>query len=189
MGRQALAVIVVLILVVVVLGITLSYATAVPKNPFAHTPSYPTSSTTPTQTSTVSLTPMPMPTLTASPTPTVSPTPIVSDQYAYGYTPPAQALTIQAANYNSSVVTLYVQQTSGFPANPTTIIIKDTSGNTVETVGVASISPALTSDAMATGTLYKITSSTITTTLTSGSYKATLITQTLNSFASPIFVV
>lgn len=98
------------------------------------------------------------------------------------------AVQSSGVNTGATVVTIYAQQTGGPGAVPISIIIKDSTGNTVTTATIETIAPALTDGKMVQGTLYTIPTATITA-LTAGQYTATLVTSAGGNFVSPSFVV
>ncbi len=104
-----------------------------------------------------------------------------------------EKISIQAAQYTtgtSGTVTVYAQCTGGPTPIVNSLIIKNAQGNTVATVTAAITAPASPAPspvgAMVQGTLYTITGST---TLTAGTYTATLVTSAGGNFISPSFTV
>ncbi len=103
-----------------------------------------------------------------------------------------EKITVQASSYSGAttkIVTIYAQTTGGPTPVVSSIIIKDSTGNTVATVGIGTISPAVTGNALAKGTLYTIPGVALATARTSGTYTATLVTNAGGSFVSPSFTV
>ena len=98
-----------------------------------------------------------------------------------------EIIMVQSMSFDSTrkIVTMYAQSTGLLTPVVNSIIIKDASGSTIATVGIASISPTTTGNALATGTLYTITSTILTNALGSGTYTATLTTVAGGSFISP----
>ena len=117
---------------------------------------------------------LPYPTLTASPTPTAKENIIM------------QGISIDSTH---KILTMYAQSTGVPIPVVNNIIIKDASGSTIATVGIASISPTAPGNALATGTLYTITSAVLTNALGSGTYTATLTTVAGGSFISPAYLL
>jgi flagellin-like protein len=114
-----------------------------------------------------------------------------------GGTAGQEKVSVQAVQYSTSTfnVTLYVQSTAGPNPVVSSIIIKDSSGNTVYTVGLATATPitpapTITSGALSTGILYNINSAPLASSnIPAGTYTATLVTKAGGSFVSPSFVV
>lgn len=135
--------------------------------------------------------PTPTPTIAPTPTPTATPTPQPTNDQ--GGTAAQEKISIQGVSYDagSKVLTIYAQSTTISDVTPVAngIIIKDTSGNTVVTLGIGTISPTATGNALAAGTLYDIQSTVYSTGLNAGTYTATLTTSAGGSFVSPSFVV
>lgn len=102
-----------------------------------------------------------------------------------------EEVAIQGVSFDSAnkIVTIYAQSKGSLTPVVNSIIIKDAAGNTVTTVGIGTISPAVTGNALATGTLYTIPSTKLTITLAPGAYTATLVTYAGNSFISPTLEV
>jgi hypothetical protein len=100
-------------------------------------------------------------------------------------------VAIQGVGFDSAnkIVTIYAQSKGNLTPVVNSIIIKDAAGNTVTTVGIGIISPAVSGNALAPGTLYTIPSAKLTITLASGAYTATLVTYAGNSFISPTLEV
>ena len=109
-------------------------------------------------------------------TPTLSPTTITQEN-----------IIVQAASFDSThkTVTMYVQSTGGLTPVVNSIIIKDASGSTIATVGIASISPTATGNALAKDKLYSIQGVAFTNVLGSGTYTATITTAAGGSYISP----
>lgn len=95
----------------------------------------------------------PTATPTASPTSTPTPTPQPTDDQSG--TAAQEKISIQAVSYDtgSKVLTIYVQSITSGDVTPIAngIIIKDTSGNTVTTLGIGTISPTAIGNALAAG--------------------------------------
>jgi flagellin-like protein len=109
-----------------------------------------------------------------------------------GGTAAQEKVSVQAATYNAVTpfsVTVYAQSTSGPNPVVSSIIIKDSSGNTVTVLDIGTLAPVTTTKTLATGILYTIPSATFTTALTPGTYTATLVTKAGGSFVSPSFTV
>lgn len=104
-----------------------------------------------------------------------------------GGTAGQEKITVQASSVSTDgkTVTVYVQQTGGPAATINGLIIKDSSGNTftVESTIVA----ATGTNPLTMGQMTTLTG-TSGTTLTSGTYTATVTTKAGGSFVSPTFV-
>ena len=105
-----------------------------------------------------------------------------------------EKISVQASSYDatSKVITIYAQTTGGPTPVINSLIIKNSQGNTVETVAASIIGPSPVpspAGSMAQGTLYTIKGTALTTALTTGTYTATLVTSAGGSFISPSFTV
>jgi flagellin-like protein len=105
-----------------------------------------------------------------------------------------ERISVQASSYDatSKVVTIYAQTTGGPTPVINSLIIKNSQGNTVETVAALITGPSPVPSpvgSMAQGTLYTIKGAALTTALTTGTYTATLVTSAGGSFMSPSFTV
>jgi archaeal type IV pilus assembly protein PilA len=110
-----------------------------------------------------------------------------------GGTAAQEKITVQASSYSGAttkVVTLYAQCTGGPAPVINSLIIKNSQGNTIETVTASYVLGAgtPTPSTMAQGTLYTI-QGTLATALPTGTYTATLVTNAGGSFISPSFTV
>ncbi len=106
-----------------------------------------------------------------------------------------EKITVQSASYSGGVVTVWLQSTGGPNPVINSLILKDSSGNTVANLGLASSgsvapTPSLANGALSAGTLYTIKSGTYSgTPALSGSYTVTVITNAGGNFVSPSFTV
>jgi flagellin-like protein len=107
-----------------------------------------------------------------------------------GGTAASEKVSVQGVQYTAAgtagtgyTVQVYAESTSGPVPIPNGMIIKDSSGNTIETLTLG------TTATMTTGSLTTITGTGATDILSAGSYTATLITQAGGNFVSPSFVV
>jgi archaeal type IV pilus assembly protein PilA len=98
-----------------------------------------------------------------------------------------EKIAIQSSGINAArnTVTIYAQQTGGPAATPNSLIIKDSTGNTVQTVTATVTAGTLSGGKMVQGTLYTITGAV--TALPVGTYTATFVTTAGGSFVSPSF--
>ena len=94
-----------------------------------------------------------------------------------------EKVAIQSASGSTTVVTLLAQSTGGPLPTVTSIIVKGSSGNTVASA------TATAGSTWAGGALVTVMSGTLSSTLTAGTYTATLITQAGGSFVSPAFTI
>ena len=133
----------------------------------------------------------PTATPTPTPTPTPAPTATPTTQPTLTPTPPQESISIQSIGYDNArkVLTIYAQSTVDNSPVVNSIIVKDQSGNTIANLGIGTISPTTTGNALAKGTLYTIPSEVYSTGLATGTYMATLVTNAGNSFFSPSFTV
>jgi flagellin-like protein len=104
-----------------------------------------------------------------------------------------EKISVQAASIDSAKtgVTIYAQTTGGPTPVVNSLIIKNSQGNTVETITASITAPTPVpspAGSMAQGTLYTI-KGTLATALGTGSYTATLVTSAGGSFISPSFTV
>jgi archaeal type IV pilus assembly protein PilA len=102
-----------------------------------------------------------------------------------------EKIAVQSSGINAAktVVTIYAQQTGGPAAKINSLIIKDSTGNTVGTVTASTPGTLDANGKMVQGTLYTINGAALTSALTSGSYTATLVTSSGGNFVSPAFTV
>jgi flagellin-like protein len=111
-----------------------------------------------------------------------------------GGTAAQEKISVQASSYSGAsthIVTLYAQCTGGPTPVVNSLIIKNSQGNTIETVTASITAPTPTpspAGSMTQGTLYTITG-TLTAVLPTGTYTATLVTSAGGSFISPSFTV
>jgi hypothetical protein len=129
---------------------------------------------------------------TATPTTIIpsapNPTPIQTDD---PHISSIEKIIIQSVGYDSSnkIVTVYAQSTGEATPVVNSLIVKDQSGNTIVKLGIGTISPTATGNALSKGTMYTIPSTVYSTGLATGTYTATLATNAGGSFVSPSFTV
>ena len=111
----------------------------------------------------------------------------ITATYALSTSTAHENIIVQAMSFDSTrkIVTMYVQSTGGLTPVVNSIIIKDASGSTIATVGIASISPIATGNALAKDNLYSIQGVALTNVLGSGTFTATLTTAADGSYISP----
>lgn len=102
-----------------------------------------------------------------------------------------EKIAVQSSGVDSThkIVTIYAQQTGGPAAKINSLIIKDSTGNTVQTVTASTSGTLDANGKMVQGTLYTIVGASLTNALGSGSYTATLVTSAGGNFVSPAFTV
>jgi hypothetical protein len=107
-----------------------------------------------------------------------------------GGTAAQEKVTIQASQYTAGgaayTIKIYAESTSGPVPIVNGMLIKNSIGNTVDTITGGSVTGTLT---LTTGTLATINGAGSTATLPSGTYTATLTTKAGGNFVSQSFVV
>ena len=77
----------------------------------------------------------------------------ITATYAQSTSTAHENIVVQAMSFDSArkIVTMYTQSTGGLTPVVNSIIIKDASGSTIATVGIGTISPTATGNALTTG--------------------------------------